>query len=81
MFRLQNYGYSMAEVLNKLSTFLGLFVRRNKKYNLLGKLLRIETLAVFILEDADTASTAMYNLKSSLHVTVCRSDLAKKTFS
>ena len=40
-----------------------------------------QTLAVFILEDADTASTAMYNLKSSLHVTVCRSDLAKKTFS
>ena len=50
-------------MLSKLSTFLGLFGRRNKNY-------------YFTVKVTDY----WLNLKGSLHITVCRSDFAKKTY-
>ena len=46
---------------------MGLFARRNKKYNL--RTVKVTEYRIYIV---------MYNLKGSLLVRLCRSDFAKK---
>lgn len=54
---------------NKVSSLLGLFARRNKKYNL--NRVKVAEYQIYL----------MYNLKGSFHIMVCQFNLANHILS